>query len=144
MRPASLQTLIRVRRQAVDAASLHLSACLETEAASNDAVRAQAADINRQRAAAESAASGDGAVEAFGIWYPLAQDRLRALAACHARTVAETARARAQLSAARIALEAVETLSRETEQARRAKALHDEQRQIDEAASRHGPVRDVC
>ena len=144
MRPASLQTLIRVRRHAVDAASLHLSACLETEAASNDAVRAQAADINRQRAAAESATSGDGAVEAFGLWYPPAQDRLRALAARHQRTMEETARARAQLSAARTALEVAETLWREAARARQAKALADAQKQIDEAAARRGPGGDVC
>jgi len=144
MKPASLQTLIRVRRHAVDAASQQLSVCLETEAAANAAVRAQAGEINRQRGVAESAATGDGAVEAFAQWYPPAQARLRLLAARHARTEEETARARAQLGAARTALEAVETLWREGAQARQAKILSDEQKQIDEAASRHGPGGDVC
>jgi flagellar export protein FliJ len=143
MKPATLASLLRLRRHVVDEASRHLAACLAAEAAANAAARAQAEEINRQRARAEADTAGDGAVEGFARWYPAARARLRDHADRHDRTQQETARARAQLSAARASLEAVEILRDEARRARRAALQGDEQRQIDEVVSRYPSVRNA-
>ena len=129
----SLLTLLRLRRQAFDESSRHLAACLGEETAATAAIRQQAAEMERQRQVAEAVDTADMDVEAFGAWFRKARERLDELSAAQERAVVETARARAQLTAARSASEAAEIMLREAELADAAEVARREQMQIDDA-----------
>jgi len=132
----TLVTIIRVRRAAVDEASLVLGTCIRAEAAASDAVKAAGTAIGRQRRAAEELAADDAEVEAFAGWLKRGRAALEQARTIHERATAETARARATLAAARAALEAAETLHAAQEQQIRADRDRIEQRNLDEAGTR--------
>ncbi len=140
MTPENLHTLLRLRRQAVDAASQEFAACLALEAAATTALREQASRIQEQRRIAEAVTNGDHDVEAFASWYRGARAELDTRIARHERALAETARARAAQILARTALETVETLQAEAHQAAVAASLRQEQHESDDAAGQ-GRIR---
>jgi len=136
MARAPLQVLLRLRGTAVDAARGELSALLAKEHHASAAARRAEARIAEEMAQANRIEADDGAVEAFARWLP----RGRA-AALRTRALAEEAQAdctlaRARLSAARAAHEAVKSaLSRQAQQEQAAVARA-EQAVLDEAGSR--------
>ncbi|HET6184948.1 MAG TPA: hypothetical protein VFA03_15325 [Acetobacteraceae bacterium] len=140
MRRDPLRALIRVRRVARDEAQRELARALDALGRTESRVAELRQAMAREQAAAEEAAD-DVAVEAFGRWYRRARVELRETEWLRDRAEAEAGRLRAQLAAARAALEAAER-----EQARRAEALRyraerRDQGLIDEAARRR-PMRD--
>lgn len=135
MNMRSLRTLRRLRQEAADDAARLLAACIEAEAAATAAVRRQAGEIDRQRREAEAMHGTDADVEAFGQWFRRARQQLVQLVAGQERAMAESARARAGLTAARSARETVETLLREAARAETAAMLRAEQKIADDMAS---------
>lgn len=132
MQPDALSALLQLRKQALDDASQHLSDCIQAEMAATQAVRSQAADIDHQRRMVEAAGSADSDVETFGRWFGNARVRLGALSAECDRAAVETTRARAELMAARTALEVLETLLRDRQLAAATEEARNEQKQSDD------------
>ena len=143
MQPDTLCALVRLRKQALDNASRHLSGCIQAETAATQAVRSQAADIDHQRRMAEAAGSADSDVEAFGRWFGNARVRLGVLSADYDRAAVETARARAELMVARTALEVLETLLRDGQLAAAAEETREEQKQSDDLSMRTSATTNV-
>ncbi len=136
MRRDPLETLIRIRRTALDAARRELGACLDAEREADVARSHAEAAIAREQRIAEHIEAGDAVVEAFAAWLPDARKRLRQVEAGCERCRGETARARAALSLARGAHEAAEdALARARDEAR-AEHGRREQLGLDEIASR--------
>lgn len=136
MKPHSLRAVVRLRQLLVDEAGRHLTDCIQAEMEATEAVRHLASEIAHQRHAAEEIDSSDADVEAFMAWLRRERGKLDELSAAQERATVLTARARAELMAARAALEAVELLQA---QAERADALAEQRRQqqeIDEIAGR--------
>ncbi|GAC1343953.1 MAG: hypothetical protein NVSMB18_20700 [Acetobacteraceae bacterium] len=111
-----LTSLIRLRRAACDDAQRLLVSCLAAEnQAQADATEADRI-IARETQAATDLGGSDAVVEAFAAWLPSARRRLddaRRVLEC---LQAETARARAGLTACRTALESVEALQEQRSQ----------------------------
>jgi len=125
-----------LRQAAVDEASQSLAARHRDETAATASVRGLAAEVTRQRLAVQAVEAGDAEVEAFGHWLRGARRKQQELVAAQQFAIAESARARAVLAAARAALEAVEILQAEQREAAAAAEARQEQRITDEAAAR--------
>lgn len=136
MKPHSLRAVIRLRQSLVEEAGRHLANCIEAETEATEIVRDLAAEIARQRAAAEEIDSSDADVEAFIAWLGRERGRLQELAAAQDRAAVLTGQARAELLAARAALKAVELLRDEAARAAALEEQRREQRDIDEIAGR--------
>ena len=136
MKPHSLRAVIRLRQSLVEEAGRHLANCIEAETEATEAVRELAAEIARQRAAAEEIDSSDADVEAFIAWLGRERGRLEELSAAQDRATVLTGQARAELLAARAALKAVEMLRDEAARAAALEEQRREQRDIDEIAGR--------
>ena len=137
-----LQTLVRLRRAAVDEARRGLAECLCEEGEAASAVSAIESAIARETEAAGNLAAGDVEVEAFGAWLRrIRPERQAALAAAEAATEA-VVQARVVLAAARAAMQAAEEVLAEHAAPARAAAGRRDQAEIDEAAQRCG--RDNC
>jgi len=136
MKPHNLSAVIRLRQSLVEEAGRHLADCIESETEATEAVRLLAAEIARQREAAEEIDSSDADVEAFVAWLRRERARLDELAAAQERASALTGQARAELLAARAALQAVEQLRDEAARAAAREEQRREQRDIDEIAGR--------
>ena len=136
MRREPLETVLRLRRHAVDEARRALTdslvAVTEAEMKAHQIQR----DIQLETERAADVSGGDALVEAFAAWLPIARRRLAEARALQDRHEAEVARCRAELTASRAAMQAVEALLAE----RRAKQAEAQgkaaQRGMDEAASR--------
>jgi flagellar export protein FliJ len=133
-----LQSLVRLRRQAVDQARRGLADCLRMEDEAMHAVATIEAAIERETEAATDLAAGDAEVEAFAAWLRRIRPKQYAARMAEDEAVAATAGARVTLVAARSAAEAAEEMLAKHDAARRAEAERLEQHAIDEAALRSG------
>ncbi len=127
-----LDTVLRIRRLAMDDAARTLASCLHSEETARQAAEAAEAAIGAEGEVAADLSAGDGAVEAFARWLPVGRARAAAARVRHDTATAETARARASLTIARAATEAASALSerraaeRDLLTQRRAQAVLDE------------------
>jgi flagellar export protein FliJ len=135
-----LETLLRLRRMAVDEARRGLAECLRVESEAAAAIAAIETAIERETEAATSLAAGDGEVEAFAAWLRRIRPKQRAAEAAGPEAEAATARARALLAAARIAVRAAEEMLERQAVAARAEAEHKAQGEIDEVAQRSATI----
>lgn len=138
MRSDSLHLLLRLRKQALEIASRNLSECIQAETAATHAVRSQAGEMDHQRRTVEAAGADDSDVETFGKWFTMARARLGNLSANCDRAAVQTARARAELMAARTAMEVVEALLQDRRLAAAEEEARHEQNQSDDRAVRPG------
>lgn len=130
-----LETLLRVRRRAVDEGRRSLSVSLAAANVAAEAVRASELDIILETERASDPAGEDSLVEAFAAWLPGARVRVTQALGQQDRQEAEVARCRADLTACRTALESIEQLrDGRLAVAEAARAKH-EQRQLDDATS---------
>jgi flagellar export protein FliJ len=130
----SLQTLLRLRRLAVDQARRGLADCLRSEADAGSAVREIAAAIDRETDTVCQSVGDDHMVDNFAAW--LRRARVEQGNAVNALLTAEThtQEARAVLTVGRAAVETVEALIARREAERTAAAERQEQNVLDEAA----------
>lgn len=136
MTPATLATLCRVRRAALDAATRALA---EAEAALDRAETASHAAHRRleaERAAATDLAASDAMVEAYAAWLPRGRAAVTEAEIARARAMEETVLARHRLAAARIAMEAADTLAEQQRARARALAETREREALQEANCR--------
>jgi flagellar export protein FliJ len=131
-----LETLLRMRRLAVDEARRELGACLRAEGEAAQTVAAIEAAIRRETAVATSLATGDAEVEAFAAWLRRIRPRQRAALAAEEAAEAGAVQARAVLGAARAAVRATEQMLEKRAVAMEADAQRQAQREIDEVAGR--------
>jgi flagellar export protein FliJ len=135
-----LESLLRLRRLAVDDARRGLSECLRAEGEAAQAVAAIEAAIEHETDVAASLSTGDAEVEAFAAWLRRIRPKQHAAHAAEAQAGAATAQGRAILAAARAAVSAVEDMLAEHAAERMAEGQRQDQREIDEAAQRRsGP-----
>jgi flagellar export protein FliJ len=138
--PDPLDALLLLRRLALDEAKRALASALEAEDGAAGAVSAAEMEIAHETRSAEAALDqGDAQVEAFARWLRVARGRLAKLRLSYERAGAETARARAALTAARAAHEAAVLARQERADAATARRLAEEQAELDEAAQRRDP-----
>jgi flagellar export protein FliJ len=131
-----LKTLMRLRRQAVDEGRRNLATSLDAASAASDAVRRAELAIIKETDRASQPDGSDQLVEAFAAWLPGARTRVAQALALQDRQEAEVARRRAELTACRAALEAIEQLRAARQSVEDEALAKREARQIDEAASR--------
>ena len=106
----TLNTLVRLRRFAVDGAKQALAASLHAETKAADAEKAAEETLRREYEAAATLGADDAAVEAFEAWLPAGRKLLGAAQQRNEDARAETAVARAKLSTAMTAVEVVDRL----------------------------------
>ncbi|HET7881015.1 MAG TPA: hypothetical protein VFL55_09025 [Acetobacteraceae bacterium] len=135
-----LESLLRMRRVAVDDARRGLADCLSAESAAAAEVTAIEAAIEQETEVATCLTAGDLEVEAFAAW--LRNMRPRQAAARNSEQEAESATtaARAVLAAAQAAVRVVEEMLEQQAAALQAEAEHKAQAELDEAAQRSGPI----
>lgn len=133
---ATLNTLARVRRQALETAQQALVTCLDAEAAGQAMLRDARAAVRHEQDVAASLSATDAAVEAFVRWLPEGRRRCDAAEAALADAQAETAQARAHLAAARTASEAAKDLKADHEAAEQDAAERRLQAALDEVGQR--------
>ena len=131
-----LESLLRLRRLAVDEARRGLADCLRAESQAAEALAALEAAIERETDVAADLNAGDAEVEAFAAWLRRMRPKQQAAHAAEAEAEAATAQGRAILAAARAAVSAVEDMLAEHTAERKAEAQRQAQREIDEAAQR--------
>jgi len=131
-----LESLLRLRRLAVDEARRGLADCLRAESQAAEALAALEAAIERETDVAADLSAGDAEVEAFAAWLRRMRPKQQAAHAAEAEAEAATAQGRAILAAARAAVSAVEDMLAEHTAERKAEAQRQAQREIDEAAQR--------
>jgi flagellar export protein FliJ len=134
----TLQTLLRLRRLAVDKARRGLADCLRQETVAEEKMRDLAAEIDRETDAVCRSAGDDRMVENFALW--LRRARVEQDAAAGALLTAQThmLEARAVLTAGREAVEVVESLIAQRDADRNATLLRQEQAILDEAGQGRG------
>jgi flagellar export protein FliJ len=133
-----LESLLRLRRLAVDQARRGLADCLRVESQAAHAVAAIETAIDHETDVATDLASGDAEVETFAAWLRRIRPKQDAAHAAEAQAEASTAQGRAILAAARAAVRAAEEMLGEHAAARLVEEEHQAQREIDEAAQRRG------
>jgi flagellar export protein FliJ len=136
-----LESLLRLRRLAVDDARRGLADCLRAESRAAQVVAAIEAAIEHETDVAVSLSTGDAEVEAFAAWLRRIRPKQHAAHAAEAEAEAATAQGRAILAAARAAVSAVEDTLAKHAAARMAEVQRQDQREIDEAAQRRGGPR---
>jgi flagellar export protein FliJ len=127
--------LLKLRRLAVEEARQGLAGCLAREDAAERALAESEAILHREMLAAQSSAS-DGEVEAFAAWLPQGRQAVRRAQEARDSAAAETALARAALTLARSAAEAVDNLVEQRRLAEGAEALKREQAVLDDIGQR--------
>ncbi len=135
-----LASLVRLRRTACDDAQRCLISCVTIEAQAEAAANEAERTIARETHAASDPDGSDTLVEAFAAWLPEARRRTAEARHRLETLQAETARARATLTACRTALETVETLQK---QRREAAKLADQRRWQLELEELSIPVSDA-
>jgi flagellar export protein FliJ len=133
-----LQTLLRLRRLAVDEARRGLAESLRQETEASERARTISAGIDRETDLICQAASDDRLVDHFAAW--LRRARVEQDEAARALLAAETQsqEARAVLTAGRAAVEAAEALIERREAERVAEEERAEQKRLDEAGRGRG------
>jgi flagellar biosynthesis chaperone FliJ len=134
--PDPLNTLLRLRRLAVDEARQALADCLRTEAERAAEMRALDDAVDRETVAACDLAADDKAVEAFAVWLKRTRAERAAAAEALLRAEARTQEARAVLSVGERAKRVVVELQATREVERLAEDLKRDQIRIDEVAAR--------
>lgn len=129
-----LDSVLRLRRLARDAALRDLATALRQEAVCAQTVAALEATIVRETEAAANLAGDDGVVETFGVWLRRARQELDGAAAARDAAGEEVVLGRAVLAAARAAVRAAEELLARQEAERRRVRARQEQRALDEIA----------
>lgn len=114
-----LATLIKVRKLACDEAQRRLVEALASEDRAEQTSQRLERAIAREMQAATDVTSSDAMVEAFAAWLPGARQQLASARQVLMDRQAETMRCRAELTACRTALETVETLQNERQDATR-------------------------
>jgi hypothetical protein len=134
--PDPLNTLLRLRRLAVDEARQALADCLRTEAERAAEMRALDDAVDRETVAACDLAADDNAVEVFAVWLKRTRAERAAAAEALLRAEARTQEARAVLSVGERAKRAVVELQATREIERLAEDLKRDQIRIAEVAAR--------
>lgn len=134
-----LDTVLKVRQQAVDDARQVLAANLRTEAVAQTLADASEACLAAEADAAADLAAGDGTVEAFIRWLPVGRSNAAMTRRRLERAQADVAIARATLSVVRAAAEAAKTLLERRAAERLAVIARRTQQDMDEVASRQRP-----
>jgi hypothetical protein len=130
--PDPLDTVLRIRRMALDDAVRCMAACLRAEDSAGQAAKAADAAIEAECESAADLAGEDAAVAAFAAWLPVGRACAAACYAALETAVAETGRARAAMTITRAAAEAASSLAdrraaeRKMAVERRAQAVLDE------------------
>lgn len=131
-----LETVLRLRRHAVDEARQALTDILVAATEAEMKAHQMQRDIQAETERAADLSGDDARVEAFAVWLPVARRRLAQARAVQERHDADVARCRAELTASRAAVQAVEALLAERK-ARQVEAQNKAaQRAMDEAAPR--------
>jgi flagellar export protein FliJ len=138
MTPDPLESLLRLRRLAVDEARRGLADCLRIESQAAQSVAAIEVAIEHETEVATNLASDDAEVEVFAAWLRRIRPKQHAAHAAEAQAEASTAQGRAVLAAARAAVRAVEEMLEKHTADRMKEAERKAQREIDEAAQRRG------
>ena len=107
---ATAEALLHARRKACADAQLILTKCLVAEGRAEWAAAEAERNIARETEAASDPSGSDELVEAFAAWLPEARRRLEEARYRLESLQAETARARAGLTACRVALESAEKM----------------------------------
>ncbi len=131
----ALQTVMRIRKLAVDEAKRALAEALTVEDAARREADAADAQIGIEGEIAADLDTGDGAVEAFAAWLPVGRAQAIRTRAAHEQTLLEVARARAGLGAARAAAEAADNLQQRKEAEAAVQANRRSQAVLDEIAA---------
>jgi flagellar export protein FliJ len=131
-----LDSVLRLRQMALDEAKRELAECVQAVTEASDRTKAAASAIHRERAAAEALEAPDTAVEAFAAWLPRGLRAVDAAREAEARGEAALTQARVRVANARSAVEAIETVLREREEARQAELRRAEQAEMDEVGQR--------
>ncbi|MGI4952196.1 MAG: hypothetical protein ACRYGM_10350 [Janthinobacterium lividum] len=131
-----LETVLRLRRRAVDEARQTLARAVATEANADAQARAAERSIETEAQRASDPAGGDDLVEAFATWLPGARLHASLARATQERLEADVACKRAELAGTRTGLEVIETLLRQRQNAAAQDLLRVMQRDLDEAAAR--------
>ena len=129
-----LDTVLRLRRRAVDDCVVSLAAAIASATGAASVTRAAERSVVAETELASASDGDDSLVEAFAAWLPGAHQRITQARADQDRAEAEVSRCRAGLTACRTALESIEALRdqrRATLEAARAAA---EQRALDDRA----------
>jgi flagellar biosynthesis chaperone FliJ len=134
-----LQTLLRVRRQAVEEGRRTLAISLDAASVAAEAVREAELAIIRETERATECTGGDQLVEAFAAWLPGARRRVAQALSWQDRQDSEVARCRADLTACRQALASLEQLCAKRQALNEAAATRQETQRLDEAGSRPKP-----
>ena len=136
MRREPLDTVLRLRRHAVDDARRALTDSLVAATAAEMTAQQLQRDMQAETERAADVSGDDSMVEAFAAWLPAARQRLEAARSVQERQEVEVARCRAELTASRAAMQAVEALIAEN-RAKQAEARERlAQRSLDEAGAR--------
>jgi flagellar export protein FliJ len=134
-----LHTVLRLRRQEVDACRAEL-VLRETRAhAAAIALHEAEETIQAEMAAATRLSADDAAVEAFGAWLPKGRNAVARADTTLARAQDEAVQARAHLNLARASAEAVEKLLEKKAEAASQEALRKQQHVLDEIGQRPRP-----
>jgi hypothetical protein len=141
----TLQTLLRLRRLAVDKARRGLADCLQQETAAEEKMRELAAEIDRETDAVCQSAGDDRMVEHFAAWLRRARFQQDTAAGVLLTAQTHTLEARAVMTAGREAVEVVESLIAQRNAEQTAAALRREQAILGEAGRRRAGSRvDAC
>ncbi len=127
-------TLARLRRQAVDAARQALINCVDLEDAAERRAAVAEDAITQELQIASHLLASDHAVERFGIWLRQARKAAEAARLQQQLATADTHRARAVLTTARSAAEAIDTLRERKAAERQAATARRVQNELDEMA----------
>jgi hypothetical protein len=137
-----LTIALHLRKTALEEARRDLAACLQRESEAESAAVAAEAEIFRQIEAASALTADDHAVDVLAKWLPGGR---AAAAAARRRQQEESTRtslARAGLTAARAATEAIESLVEAREAQRRAAEARTSLNELNEAALTRGAADD--
>lgn len=138
-----LETLLRVRRAAVDEARRGLAECLRVESEASAAVAAIETAIERETDVAANLATSDAEVEAFGAWLRRIRPKQQSAHVAEQQAETATAAARAVLGAARAAVRATEQMLERHAAAAHAAAERKAQAEIDEAAHCNTAIKEM-
>jgi len=136
----ALQSLLRLRRIALDDASRRVADCLARERQAEERLAAAELAIARETDVARLSLS-DAEVEAFANWLPVGRRNQLAAEKDRNQAARETELARATLELARGAVRATETLIEQREAARRQVAERQAQAALDEIGLRSAPSK---
>lgn len=129
-----LETLLRLRRRAVDECLVGLAAGIAAAGGAATVARAAERSIAAEAELAAAQDGEDSLVEAFAAWLPGANQRIAHARAAQDRAEAEVSRCRAELTACRTALETIESLRDQRRDAVEAGRAAAEQRALDDRA----------